>query len=119
MSRSYTFLVAAFMSATILLASTAQALEIQKFDKMDEQDQNEYVAELVLGAQKILTDAGKTDHAANVEKLFTTVLGNDRSSVGVEDFMSNSRGHALQMLRMWRRIPARNRLNSKMRWVSP
>ncbi len=75
--------------AAMLFLTSAQAMEIRQFDKMDERDRSEYVAELVLGAQRVLTDAGKAGQAAHVEKLFTTVLGNDKPSVGVVEFTSN------------------------------
>ena len=77
------------VTAAMLFLTSAQALEIRQFDKMDERDRSEYVAELVLGAQKVLTDAGKADQAAHVQRLFTTVLGNDQASVGVVEFNSN------------------------------
>jgi len=36
----------------MLFANMAQAMEIQKFDKMSDADQKEYVSELVEGAQR-------------------------------------------------------------------
>jgi len=82
-------LSAALLSASVLLPGATQAMEIRQFDKMVEQDRNEYVADLVQGAEKVLRAAGKADQAAKVSKLFTTHLGNDQSSVGVVEFMSN------------------------------
>jgi len=76
-------------SVALLLTSTVQAMEIRQFDKMAEQDRSEYIAELVQGAEKVLTDAGKADQAAKVSKLFTTRLGSDQSSVGIVEFTSN------------------------------
>jgi hypothetical protein len=38
----------------MLFSSAAQAMEIRQFDKMVDSDQDEYVAELALGAQKVL-----------------------------------------------------------------
>jgi hypothetical protein len=35
------------------------------------------------------TDAGHADQAAKVSKLFTTHIGNDQTSVGIVEFMSN------------------------------
>jgi hypothetical protein len=55
----------AFLTAAMLLPNMAQAMEIRQFDKMASQDRSEYVAELALGAQKVLTDAGKADQAAH------------------------------------------------------
>ncbi len=76
-------------SVALLWTSAAQAMEIRQFDKMAEQDRSEYIAELVQGAEKVLTDAGKADQAAKVSKLFTTRLGSDQASVGVVEFNSN------------------------------
>ena len=45
---------AVLLSITLLLSVSLHAMEIQKFDKMADKDQDEYVAELVLGAQKVL-----------------------------------------------------------------
>lgn len=87
--RSLKVLAVAFLSPVLLSAGAAQAMEIRQFDKMAEQDRNEYVAELVQGAEKVLTDAGKPDQAAKVSKLFTTFLGSDQSSVGIVEFTSN------------------------------
>ena len=82
-------LSAALLSASVLLPGATHAMEIRQFDKMVEQDRNEYVADLVQGAEKVLRAAGKADQAAKVSKLFTTYLGNDQTSVGVVEFMSN------------------------------
>jgi hypothetical protein len=43
----------------MLFSGAAQAMEIQQFDKMAGDDQDEYVAELIIGAQKVLKDARK------------------------------------------------------------
>jgi hypothetical protein len=83
------FQVAAFMSAALFLPNMVQAKQIQQYDKMADQDQAEYIAELVQGAEDVLTDAGRADQAAQVKKLFTTYLGNDRISVGLVEFNKN------------------------------
>ena len=80
---------AAIMSAAMLPFGAAQAMEIIQFDRMVGSDQDEYIAELVQGAEKVLTDAGKSDQAAQVSKLFTTHLGNDQASVGLVEFNRN------------------------------
>ncbi len=66
MSRFNKFLVAAFMSAAMLLPSMVQAMEIRQFDKMADQDQADYTVALINGAEKILTDEGRPDLAAQV-----------------------------------------------------
>jgi len=58
MNRLNRFLVAAFMSAAMLLPNMVQAMEIRQFDKMADQDQSEYIGLLVQGAEKVLTDEG-------------------------------------------------------------
>jgi len=77
------------LAASLLAPGAAQAMEIRQFDKMAEPDRDEYVADLVQGAEKVLKDAGKADQAAQVSKLFTTNAGSDRTSVGVVEFSSN------------------------------
>jgi hypothetical protein len=59
MNRFNKFLVAAFMSAAMLLPNMVQAIEIQKFDKMAVPDQSGYVGLLLQGAEKVLTRTGR------------------------------------------------------------
>jgi hypothetical protein len=75
--------------AALLLSSAAQAMEIQKFDKMEYQDQADYITLLVEGAQRVLIDEGKSDLAAKVHKLFTEVLPGDKVSIGLGEFERN------------------------------
>ena len=81
--------VAALLSAAMLLPNMAQAMEIRQYDKMASDDQAEYVADLVEGAEKVLTSIGNSDQAARVSKLFTTNLGNDKISIGSAEFNRN------------------------------
>jgi hypothetical protein len=78
-----------FLSAAMLLTSAAQAMEIQKFDKMSQDDRANYVSELIQGAEKILTDDGKSDLAAQVSHLFTTNAPGAHISIGMAEFMRN------------------------------
>src|SRR5215813_7923934 len=64
-------LVTALASAVMLSTVAVQAMEIRQFDKLADADQDEYVADLILGAQKVLRDSGKADLAEKVRKLFT------------------------------------------------
>jgi hypothetical protein len=64
-------LPAAILAGAIIFSRAAQAMEIRQFDKMAEHGQDEYVADLILGAQKILKDSGKADLAEKVHRLFT------------------------------------------------
>lgn len=51
------------LSAAMLLCGTAQAMEIEKFDRMAAQDQSDYIVVLIEGAQKLLIQSGKKDLA--------------------------------------------------------
>lgn len=81
------FLAATFMPAAMLLASVAQAMQIQQFDKMANDDQAEYVGELIQGAEKVLTDEGRPDLATLVSHLFTTNAPDGNISIGMSQFM--------------------------------
>ena len=76
-------------SAALLLPNMVQAMEIRKYDKMADQDQAEYVGLLVQGAEKVLTDEGKADLAAQVDKLFLTIPAGDKMSLGMTEFERN------------------------------
>jgi hypothetical protein len=71
----------------VFFTSAAQAMEIRQFDKMAGQDQDEFIAELVQGAEKVLTDEGRTDLAAQVSHLFTTNAPDGNISIGMSQFM--------------------------------
>lgn len=75
-----------FLSAAMLLAGVAQAMEIRKFDKMAGEDQDEYVGLLVQGAEQVLLDEGKTDLQQKVHHLFSTTLPGDNMTVGQVEF---------------------------------
>ena len=93
MNRFNKFLVAAFMSAAMLLPSMVQAMEIQQYDKMSNDDQGEYQGEyvslLVGGAEQAFKDEGRADLAAQVDHLFTTTLPGDQITIGVGEFQLN------------------------------
>src|SRR5438132_14246504 len=89
MNRFSKSLAATFMSAAMLFSSAAQAMEIQKFDKMAGADQKEFEIELIQGAEKVLTDAGRADQAAQVSHLFTTNDPGDQISIGMTEFIRN------------------------------
>ena len=72
--------------AAMLSTSVAQATEIWKFDRMADQDQDEYVGDLVVGAQKVLRDAGKADDAEKVHHLFTDRDPESDISIGMGEF---------------------------------
>jgi hypothetical protein len=79
-------LSAAALFVAVLLSSAAQATEIRQFDKMADTDQDEYVADLILGAQKVLRDSGKPELAEKVHKLFTGKDPQGEASTGMLQF---------------------------------
>ncbi len=89
MNRFNKFLVAAFMSAAMLSVSAAQAMEIRQFDKMANQDQSDYIGDSIVGAEKVLTDDGRSDLADQVKKLFTTKNPGDADVIGMVEFEIN------------------------------
>lgn len=82
-------LVAVFLSAAMFLTSAAQAMEIRQFDKMSGQDQGDYIGDLIVGAEKVLTDEGKSELAAQVKHLFTTKDPGDLDVIGMVEFEMN------------------------------
>lgn len=76
-------------SASLLLAGAAQGMEIEKFDKMAAQDQSEYIAVLIEGAQQVLIIEGKRELAAKIHALFTTTLPGDDAPIGSVEFERN------------------------------
>ena len=95
MNRFNKLLAATFLSAAMLFTSAAQAMQIQQFDKMAKQDQNDFIGDLIGGAQKVLIDEGRSDLAAQVQKLFTEIPPGDQISLGLNEFESN-----LELLRI-------------------
>ena len=89
MSRITIGMIAALWWAALFLACDSQAMEIRLFDQMADDDQNEYVADLIIGAQTVLRDAGKADRADQVHRLFGTKLLGDQISVGRAEFERN------------------------------
>ena len=83
------FFVATLLSAAMLFSGTAQAMLIQQFDKMDGRDQDVYVGDLVVGAEKVLTDSGRPDLALQVKKLFTTKEADEKDTIGMVEFEIN------------------------------
>jgi len=81
--------LATFLSAAMLFSSAAQAMEIRQFDKMAQDDQAQYVSDLIQGAEKVLTDEDKSDLAAQVSHLFTTNAPGAHISIGMAEFMRN------------------------------
>lgn len=64
-------------------------MEIQKYDKMADQDQSNYIASLVIGTQKVLADEGRRDLADQVDKLFSEIPAGDEITLGMTEFKTN------------------------------
>jgi hypothetical protein len=82
-------LVASLSWASLLAASSAEAMEIKQFDKMASEDKGEYVSLLVGGAERVLKGEGRADLAAKVEEIFTETLPGDQITVGMGEFQRN------------------------------
>jgi hypothetical protein len=82
-------LPAMIIFAAMLLSGAAQAMEIRQFDKMADQDQSEYIGNLIVGAENALTDEGKPDLAAQIKTLFTTKQPGDADVMGMVEFERN------------------------------
>jgi hypothetical protein len=78
--------ILAIVSGVMFFSGAAQAMEIRQFDKMAEHDQDEYVAGLVLGAQRVLREQGKSDLAEQVHVLFTKKDPQGEASTGMLQF---------------------------------
>jgi len=89
MNRFNKVLAATFLSAAMLLPGAVQAMEIRQFDKMAGRDQSDYINVLIDGAEKVLTDEGRSDLAVQVEHLFTTKNPGDADVIGMVEFETN------------------------------
>lgn len=89
MNKFNRLLAATFLTATMMFSGTVQAMEIQQYDRMNSNDQDRYVAELIIGAEKVLRDAGQTDKADQVDKFFSEVKPGDSNSLGMVEFEIN------------------------------
>jgi hypothetical protein len=77
------------MSFVLYFPVRAHAMPIHQFDKMAATDQGDYIARLIVGAQKVLIAEGRDDDAAKVNKLFTETLPGDKTTLGLGEFDSN------------------------------
>jgi hypothetical protein len=77
------------LSATVIVSGPVRAMETRQFDKMADQDQSEYIGGLITGAEKVLTDSGKSDLVAQVKHLFTTKMVGDSDVIGMVEFERN------------------------------
>ena len=67
------FLVAAFMSAAMLLPNMAQAMDIIQFDQMTNQDRQAFLDSLSRDAETVLEQEGRSADATKVHHLFNDI----------------------------------------------
>jgi hypothetical protein len=79
----------ATLFAAMLLSGSARAMTIVQFDKMADRDQADYIGDLIVGAEIVLTNAGKPALAAQVKRLFTTKDPGDNATMGMIEFERN------------------------------
>jgi hypothetical protein len=89
MNRYNKFLAATFLAVTMLMTNLAQAMQVQVYERMSVNDQADYTSLLVKGTEQVLTDEGRPDQAAQVEKLFTTIEPGDEHSLGMVELELN------------------------------
>jgi hypothetical protein len=106
--------------AALLVSGAAQAMEIRQFDKMADADQDEYVADLVVGAQKVVKDEGRPDLAQQLHALFTDLKNpGDQISLGEGEFEMNlARARAAEPSGQ-RKTPTLSDFKLKMRCLRP
>jgi hypothetical protein len=64
-------------------------MTILQFDKLADQDQADYIGDLIIGAEKVMTDAGKAALAAQIKHLFTTKDPGDADTIGMVELERN------------------------------
>ena len=111
MNRLNALLAVALISSTTLVAGAAPAMEITQFDRMADDDQDQYVAELVVGAQKVLRESDRRDLSLQVNKLFTELQNpGDQLSLGIATFEMNLARARLADLKRIEANPSARRL---------
>ena len=89
MNRLNKFLVAAFMSAAMLLPNMAQAMDIIQFDLMTNQDRQAFLNFVPQAAETVLNQEGRSADAAKVHQLFNDIRPGDNLPVGEAEFELN------------------------------
>ena len=77
------------ISATLLLGSAAQAMDIAVYFKMADRDQGQFDNTLFVGAKQLLMQEGRTDLANQLDRLFTEVKTGNKLSDGMADYQAN------------------------------
>ena len=89
MNRINKFLVAAFMSAAMLLPNMARAMDITQFDQMTSPDRQAFLNIVSQTAETVLNQEGRSADAARVHKLFNDIRPGDNLPVGEAEFELN------------------------------
>ena len=89
MNRFNKFLVAAFMSAAMLLPNMAQAMDIIQFDQMTAQDRQDFLNSLSKTAETVLEQEGRSADAMKVHHLFDDIRPGDNLPVGEAELEMN------------------------------
>jgi hypothetical protein len=89
MNRFNRFLVAAFMSAAMLLPNMAQAMDITQFDQMTAQDRQAFLDSLSRDAETVLEQEGRSADAQKVHQLFNDILPGDALPIGEAELEMN------------------------------
>jgi hypothetical protein len=83
-----TFPVVAFMLAAMLFSSAAQAMDINDYFNMADQDQGRFDQALLTGAEKLLIDEGRSDLADQLDKIFTEVKPGNKLSDAFAEYQA-------------------------------
>jgi hypothetical protein len=89
MNRFNKFLVAAFMSAAMLLPNMAQAMDIIQFDQMTNQDRQAFLDSLSRDAETVLEQESRSADAQKVHQLFNDIRPGDNLPVGEAELELN------------------------------
>ncbi len=89
MNRFNKFLVAAFMSAAMLLPNMAQAMDIVQFDQMTAHARRAFLDSLSRDAEKVLEQEGRSADAQKVHRLFNDIRPGDNLPVGEAELELN------------------------------
>ncbi len=99
MNRVNLFLAGIFLSAILLSPGMARAMDIKDYLKMADQDQGRFDRSLLTGAEKLLSDEGRTDLADRLNRLFTDVKAGNNLGDGTVDYRANLGAMAISEVR--------------------
>jgi len=89
MNRFNKIFVATFMSAAMFLPNMAQAMDIVQFDRMSNQDRQDFLDSLSGDAETVLNQEGRSADAAKVHHLFNDIRPGDNLPVGEAELELN------------------------------